>query len=494
MKRYLLLFITLCLCFSAEAQNDIRSQFEAYKQKRSQEYRDYRDKANAEFAEYLKKRWADYKPQAAIPSPIPEVLPKPQQAPEEPKDTPTAKPAPKPSPKPLPEPKSDVESVRKIAERERPTSITPATSNALSVDFFGDALSVPLTKSKLPYMTLVDEASFSAIWSVLSTIGSNAVKYLEQYSTSHALNGWGCYQLIKKVSEQAYSEENVNERIALQAFMLAQLKYGAQVASCGDKLVLLLPFKEQIYGVSYLTLKSQNFYIYSYGHNSSNMYRTYENNFSYAANKLSAAMNGNMKIGSSKQVQFPRLGSMLGVSLSAPISMGNIALQYGYPILDNIVYYKQSLPTDFAKAILTPVKQKIAGMNELEAVNFLLNFVQNGFGYADDDEVFGRQKQLFIEESFFYGQNNCKDRVGVFSWLVKELMGLDVVALRYEGNAASNGVGHIACAVCFTQSVTGDNYMHKGKRYVVCDPTYINAKAGNTMPMYAKSQPAILAL
>ena len=199
MKRYILLLITLCLCISAGAQNDIRSQFEAYKQKRSQEYRDYRDKANAEFAEYLKKRWADYKPQAAIPSPIPEVLPTPQQAPEEPQTAP----APAPAPKPLPTPKNDVESVRKIAERERPSSVVPATSNMISVDFFGDALTVPLIKSKLPYMTIADEAGFSAMWSVLSTIGSNAVKYLEQYTTSHALNGWGCYQLIKKVSEQA---------------------------------------------------------------------------------------------------------------------------------------------------------------------------------------------------------------------------------------------------------------------------------------------------
>ncbi|MBO5893872.1 MAG: hypothetical protein J6Q31_06410 [Alistipes sp.] len=486
MKKYILLLLTLCLCFTTMAQNDIRSQFEAYKQKRAQEYKDYREKANAAFAEYLKKRWADYKPNAAQPAPIPDVLPEPEVAPVE---------QPKPStPKPLPAPKNDVESVKDVVDKERPSSNLPTASNVLRVDFFGEDISVPCDKNKLPVMSIPDEQSFSTMWQVFSSVTKPMVNNLEQYSTSHNLNGWGCYQLIKRVSEQAYDNSSPNERIALQAYLLSQLKYRAQVGTCGSALVLLLPFKENIYEVSYLTLGSQKFYIYSYGHNQSQGFRTYDNNFEYAQNMLSLDMNGSMKIGKSKEFEFTRLSAMLGQKLTAPMYLGNIALQYNYPILDNIVYYRQSLSSEFSNAILTPLRQKISGKSETEAVSYLLNLVQNGFGYALDEQVFGRQKQLFIEESFFYEQNNCKDRVGVFSWLVKELVGLDVIGLRYEGNAASDGVGHITCAVAFSQKVEGDAFTFQGKRYVMCDPTYINAGIGRTMPCYANAKPDILAL
>lgn len=489
MRKYILLFVTLCYSISVVAQNDIKTQFEAYKQKRAQEYKDYREKANAAFAEYLKKRWADYKPNAAQPAPIPDVLPEPEIAPSVPQPE-TPKPE---APKPLPEPKVDVEVVKEIVEQETPSSVTHS-SNALSVDFFGETLNVPCNKSKLPHISIPDEQSFSLMWSAFSNTTTPAVKYVEQYVATHNLNGWGCYQLVKRISEHAYGKDESNERIALQAYLLAQLKYRAQVGMCGSALVLLLPFKETIYEVSYLMLGSQKYYIYSYGHNNSAGYRTYDNNFEYAQNVLSVAMAGSMKIGKSKNMEFERLGAMLGQKLEAPIYMGNIALQYNYPILDNIVYYNQTLPSEFAKAILTPLRQKLSGKSEKEAVSYLLNLVQNGFAYADDNVVFGRQKQLFIEESFFYGQNNCKDRVGVFSWLVKELVGLDVIGVRYKGNAASNGVAHITCAVAFTQPVEGDAFTFKGKRYIMCDPTYINANIGRTMPCYANSKGEILPL
>ena len=41
--------------------------------------------------------------------------------------------------------------------------------------------------------------------------------------------------------------------------------------------------------------------------------------------------------------------------------------------------------------------------------------------------------------------------------------------------------GHLATAVCFTEDVAGDYLLVNGKRYVVCDPTFINANVGRTM-------------
>ena len=60
-------------------------------------------------------------------------------------------------------------------------------------------------------------------------------------------------------------------------------------------------------------------------------------------------------------------------------------------------------------------------------------------------------------------------------------MGLDVVFLDYPN--------HIATAVHFNGEVGGDYLMVDGKRYTVCDPTYIGASIGMTMPQF-KTVPA----
>lgn len=42
--------------------------------------------------------------------------------------------------------------------------------------------------------------------------------------------------------------------------------------------------------------------------------------------------------------------------------------------------------------------------------------------------------------------------------------------------------GHLATAVCFETNVQGDYFMIAGRRFVICDPTYINAPIGKSMP------------
>lgn len=67
------------------------------------------------------------------------------------------------------------------------------------------------------------------------------------------------------------------------------------------------------------------------------------------------------------------------------------------------------------------------------------------------------------------------------------MLGLDVVLLDYPK--------HIATAVCFPEgNVQGDYYEVDGKRYVVCDPTYIGASIGMTQPDYRTTKAKIIQL
>ena len=65
------------------------------------------------------------------------------------------------------------------------------------------------------------------------------------------------------------------------------------------------------------------------------------------------------------------------------------------------------------------------------------------------------------------------------------MVGLDVVGLDYPG--------HVATAVRFNESVSGDSVNYNGKRYVISDPTYINASVGMAMPEFKSELPKVIA-
>ncbi|MBN1542857.1 hypothetical protein JW992_11980, partial [candidate division KSB1 bacterium] len=113
--------------------------------------------------------------------------------------------------------------------------------------------------------------------------------------------------------------------------------------------------------------------------------------------------------------------------------------------------------------------------------NLLLRLVQTGFDYQTDDQQFGREKFFFPEEILHYPYSDCEDRSVFFSWLVHNLLSLDVIGLDYPG--------HVATAVRFDDPPPGDTVVHRGAKYTICDPTYINAEAGASMPQLKNVNP-----
>jgi len=110
--------------------------------------------------------------------------------------------------------------------------------------------------------------------------------------------------------------------------------------------------------------------------------------------------------------------------------------------------------------------------------------VQTGFKYQTDDNQFNRENYLLPEETLFYPYSDCEDRSFIFAYLVKRLIGLEVIGLGFPG--------HVATAVGFSSHVPGDHVVVNNKKFTVCDPTYINAVAGMTMPQYRGTTPEVI--
>ena len=131
-------------------------------------------------------------------------------------------------------------------------------------------------------------------------------------------------------------------------------------------------------------------------------------------------------------------------------------------------------------------KKKIKGLNQLEAVNKLLNWVQTAFVYEYDDKVWGHDRAFFAEETLYYPYCDCEDRAILFTRLIRDLLGLQTILVYYPG--------HLASAVSFTDEVSGDYILLKGKRFIITDPTYIGAPVGKTMPDMNNSQANVILL
>ncbi|MDE5550513.1 MAG: hypothetical protein K2I99_04085, partial [Bacteroidaceae bacterium] len=139
------------------------------------------------------------------------------------------------------------------------------------------------------------------------------------------------------------------------------------------------------------------------------------------------------------------------------------------------MYANKPLEAQLAGELLQNLRQKLMGLNELEATERLLNWVQTAFVYEYDDKVWGDDRAFFPEETLYYPYCDCEDRSILFTRLVRNLLGLKCVLIYYPG--------HLASAVHFTSDdVAGDYILLDGQRFVVCDPTYIGAPVGRTMP------------
>lgn len=88
--------------------------------------------------------------------------------------------------------------------------------------------------------------------------------------------------------------------------------------------------------------------------------------------------------------------------------------------------------------------------------------------------MWGCDRAFFPEETLYYPYCDCEDRSILLSRMVRDLLGLHCVLIHYPG--------HLAMAVQFTDDVKGDCIMLQGEKFTVCDPTYIGAHVGETMP------------
>lgn len=449
------------------------SGFQGYKNEEKQKFQAYRDKVNHEFAEYMRLAWPGHKVRPAEPIPPRPEPPKPVVI--DPDTGPSNDLIPfdsiltGPSVDPIVPPKVFVP----VPE--------PSVRTSFAFSFYGTPCTVGLEEWHRFVLTGVNENQVADAWRKLS-----AEEYLTVVAECLAwrdklrLCDWGYVRLLERMTTAFFPDDKRNEACLLQMYILTQSGYKVRIARADDRLVLLLPSKGDIYGYVYLNIGGCKYYVVDPAVQQKTLY-VFDREF--PEERFVSLRIFQEPLLALHEVSTRRLTAGRYPDLSVNVSTNRNLIDFynDYPQGDWNVYVQAAL-SELVKRQLYPVLQKnIAGRSRAEAANVLINWVQTAFDYQTDDEQFGRERPLFADETIFYPFSDCEDRAILYSVLVRDLLGLEVVLLHYPD--------HLATAVCFCDDTPGDYMMIDGGKYVVCDPTYIGATVGQTMPQY-KQVPA----
>lgn len=176
------------------------------------------------------------------------------------------------------------------------------------------------------------------------------------------------------------------------------------------------------------------------------------------------------------------------IKVSLPYNSSHTAYLNDVPMTVFPIYFASPLSIEAQKTLSTEFTKLSKENTPYQLINIILHFVQTAFEYKTDDEQFGYEKYFYPEEVIAYPYSDCEDRAALFSWLVTTYTDAKVIGLQYEG--------HVATAVYFGDNfkTDGDGFIYGGKKYYVCDPTYINASVGMTMPQFAGKTPKVIKL
>lgn len=295
------------------------------------------------------------------------------------------------------------------------------------------------------------------------------------------LNDWGVFLFVRDASNALCVDAHAS--VVMQQFLLNELGYKSKMARRVDRdqMLLFVATDCKMYGRPYFTKDGLNYYNLT-SDETCQFYMCQED--SPKAKSSIDMQITNAPLLNSGMVNSVHKNGAGTVAVSVDVPKSLMLFYKSMPQCDYSVYVNAKVNPAVADRLLSSLAPIVEGKSETEAANLLINFVQTGFKYATDQEQFGYEKPFFVEELFYYPYCDCEDRSVLYSYLVRNLLKLDVVLLDYPN--------HIATAVCFNENVSGDFVTVEGKKYIVCDPTYIGASIGKAMPQFKRVAAKVL--
>ena len=472
-KSFLLISLLFGLSmFTSSAQtDDFYAQYEKFSKHAKAEYEDYRAQCNAEYVKFLERAWKEYKVLPSIPRPKDEVVP-PTIMPRQDKNKKQAK-------------EILIENVvSPILSLPQPKPISPIYENDkveeknFSFSYMGTTCEVRLPKDLNIRMSGCESCMIATIWKQLATNAmDNTIRDFLALRLKMQLCDWAYLNLIDTFAKAFCGHGN--EAVIMAAFIYSQSGYKMRLRRDCEKLYLLYGSKHGIYEKGYIVIEGINYYPLD-----DKVERMEISDFSFPQEQSMSLYIENAQKFTIRPSAIRKLASEQyhDVAIDSQVNLNLIQFYNTYPsseVNGNFMtcwkmYADTPMDESVSQMLYPDIKNKIEGLSDVQAVNQILNWVQTAFQYEYDDKVWGHDRAFFAEETLYYPYCDCEDRAILFTRLVRDLLGLKCILVYYPG--------HLASAVCLKQQVNGDYISLDGDVYTICDPTYIGAPVGITMP------------
>lgn len=321
-----------------------------------------------------------------------------------------------------------------------------------------------------------------ACWLALESVDNEClVIQCQRQREEKNLCDWAYVMLTRAVAQQLAGVQS-NEAVMLQLYLLHRSGFRVRLAKAGDRLCLLMGSRDEIYSYRFLDMDGIKYYILDTEFQELPLL-VFRKDFP----------NGRLL---TLTVSQPRLAEAVAeervfalkhhpeLKATVRTDLNLMAYYASLPRSGHWSYYREASLSDAARASLYPALRKaMEGKNEVEQANLLLDFVQS-LAYCDDRKQFGHERPLYPDETLYYPCCDCDDRAILFACLVGELMDLETVFLKWPS--------HVAVGVCFNSQMEGDAVESGGKRFAICDPTFIGAEVGRCATKVKGFEPIVI--
>lgn len=459
----------LPLTFSsmAIAQNDFQKIFDDFQKANQKEFEDFRDRANAEYSDFLRNAWVEFsgKPPVEKPKikPIvpPVVIPEVDDGQQD-KEIKYDEEIIVVEPQPVPVPVAPIEEVPVV------------NTKYLTFSLYGTDCKVRYDADKKLSLYGVDENSVADFWDALSSSDDidNLLYDLMTLRQQRSLCDWAFYKFSEALAQELYGDDK-NAATVFHAYVLTQAGFRLKLGYSKDdkRMHLIAAVDGVVFEKQFWRFDGSKYYLLD--NSDISVLKIADADFKSSSPMRLTIDSENLLDESSSPKRSIASKLCEDACTSVSVNMNLLSFYEGYPSYSSdensvvsqwITYANTPLSQGVRDSLYAQFRNVLAGKTQREAAEIILNFVQTGFVYKYDEEIWGRDRSFFAEESLYYPYCDCEDRSILFSHLIRDLLGLDV-ALLYSP-------GHLFTAVHFSEEVPGSYIMMGDRKFIICEPTY----------------------
>ncbi|MGB1038217.1 MAG: hypothetical protein ACPGYY_06175 [Bacteroidia bacterium] len=125
-------------------------------------------------------------------------------------------------------------------------------------------------------------------------------------------------------------------------------------------------------------------------------------------------------------------------------------------------------------SVIQYLKDQVADRETVDAVRFLLAFVQQVSPYGSDFEKYGEERFYYPEETIMSTSADCEDKAILLAFLTKKILNIESKGLFFENDE------HLSLAIQIPEYKHSASFIYQGETYVSCEPTAQYPRLGHS--------------